>query len=190
MLADAVKQLSSKWWTFLVRGIVALVVAAFALGSPGPTATVFVFVVAAYFIVAGATAIAAGFSFSGVGHWWPLVFMGIVQIGLGFLMLAEPGVGPLALAYLFATWMIMTGVVEISSAIALRSYISNEVSWILLGTLALGVGAYVIARPDLGLLALVYTIGFYAVLSGLSLIAFAVRIKNVGPDAVGRRASA
>jgi len=190
MLADTVKQLSSKWWTFLVRGIVALVLAAFALGSPGPTASVLVFVVAAYFIVAGVTAIAAGFSFSGVGHWWALVFMGLVQCGLGFLMLGEPGVGPLALAYLFATWMIMSGVVEISSAIALRSFISNEVSWILLGIITLGFGAYVIAWPDLGLLALVYTLGFYAALSGLSLIAFAFRIRNVGAAAVGRHASA
>jgi uncharacterized membrane protein HdeD (DUF308 family) len=190
MLADTVKQLSSKWWTFLVRGIIALVLAALAFSSPGSTAGAFVYVVAAYFIIVGVTAIAAGFSFSGVGHWWALVLMGSVQCALGFLMVAEPGVGPLALAYLFATWMIMSGVMEISSAIALRSYISNEISWILLGIITLGFGAYVIVRPDLGLLALVYTIGFYAVFAGISLIAFSVRIKNVGADVVGHRASA
>jgi uncharacterized membrane protein HdeD (DUF308 family) len=190
MMADTVNQLSSKWWTFLVRGIVALVLAAFALSRPGTTANVLVYVVAAYFIVSGVTAIVTGFSFSGVGHWWTLVIMGVVQGGLGFLMLAEPGAGPLALAYLFATWMIMSGVVEISSALALRSYIHNEISWILLGIITLACGTYVVARPDLGLLALIYTIGFYAVFAGIALIAFALRIKSVGADIVGHHANA
>jgi uncharacterized membrane protein HdeD (DUF308 family) len=116
--------------------------------------------------------------------------MGVVQGALGFLMLAEPGAGPLALAYLFATWMIMTGVTEISSAIALRSYISNEFWWIVLGIITLGFGAYVVARPDLGLLALVYTIGFYAIFAGVSMIGFAFRIKNLAGDFAARQAHA
>jgi uncharacterized membrane protein HdeD (DUF308 family) len=190
MIADTVNQLSSKWWTFLVRGLVALVLAAFALGSPAATANGLAYVVAAYFILSGITAIVAGFSFSGVGNLWALVLMGVAQGALGFLMLAAPGAGPLALAYLFATWMIMTGVTEISSAIALRSYISNEFWWIVLGIITLAFGAYVVARPDLGLLALVYTIGFYAILAGISLIAFAFRIKNLAGDFTAREARA
>jgi uncharacterized membrane protein HdeD (DUF308 family) len=190
MIAETVSQLSSKWWTFLVRGLVALVLAALALGSPAATASGLVYIVAAFFIISGATAIVAGFSFSGVGNWWALVLMGTVQGLLGFLMLAEPGAGPLALAYLFATWMIMTGVTEISSAIALRSYISNEFWWIVLGIITLGFGAYVVARPDLGLLALVYTIGFYAIFAGVSMIGFAFRIKNLAGDFAARQAHA
>jgi len=62
MIADTVNQLSNKWWTFLVRGLVALVLAAFALGSPAATANGLVYVVAAYFIISGVTAIVAGFS--------------------------------------------------------------------------------------------------------------------------------
>jgi len=190
MIADSVNQLSSKWWTFLVRGLVALVLAAFALGSPAATANVLVFVVAAYFIISGVTAIAGGFSFAGVGHWWALTLMGFVQGALGFLMLAEPGAGPLALAYLFATWMIMSGVTEISSAVALRSYISDEFWWIVLGIITLAFGVYVVAHPSLGLLALVYTIGLYAILAGISLIGFAFRIKNVAGDFGARQARA
>lgn len=79
---------------------------------------------------------------------------------------------------------------EISSAIALRNYLNNEVSWILLGIITLGFGLYVVARPALGLLALVYTIGFYAVLAGIALVAFAFRIKGVGGAGVGHHAPA
>lgn len=190
MIADAINQLSSKWWTFLLRGIVALALAAFAFFSPATMASALVYVFAVYFILSGLAALFAGVSFAGVGHWWSLVLMGIVQAALGFIMLAEPGVGPLALAYLFALWMVTTGVMEISGAVALRSYISNEFWWLLLGIITLGFGFYVVLFPGLGLLALVYTIGFYALLAGISLIAFGIRIKNLSTDFAKRQPTA
>ncbi len=94
-------------------------------------------------------------------------------------MLSPPGMGPLALAYLFAIWMIMTGTSEIASAFALRSAVSNDIWWIILGTITLGFGLYVVLFPGLGLLALVYTIGFYALFAGISLIVLAFRFRNL-----------
>ncbi|MGP6159951.1 MAG: HdeD family acid-resistance protein [Vulcanimicrobiaceae bacterium] len=182
MISDTIKQLTSKWWTFLVRGLVTLALAAFAFSAPAATASALVYVFAAYFIISGVVSLLAGISFTGVGHWWALILMGFVQGALGFVMLAQPGIGPLALAYFFAIWMISTGLMEISGAVALRSYVSNEFWWILLGIITLAFGFYVVMRPDLGLLALVYTIGFYAVLAGVSLIAFSFRIKSAGAD--------
>jgi uncharacterized membrane protein HdeD (DUF308 family) len=190
MLADTVNQLSGKWWTFLLRGVVALVLAACAFGAPGATAGALVYIVAAYFIISGIASIVAGFSFTGLGYWWALVILGIVQALLGFLMLAQPGYGPLALAYLFAIWTIMTGVTEISSAIALRNVISGEFWWILLGIITLAFGAYVVIVPGLGLLALVFTIGFYALFAGIALVAFAFRIKGLAGKSVSQHARA
>jgi uncharacterized membrane protein HdeD (DUF308 family) len=186
MIADTVNQLSSKWWTFLLRGIVALALAAMCLMMPLLTAGALVYVAAAYFIVAGVVSVLAGFSFTGVGSWWLFVISGIVQAFLGFLMLSQPGMGPLALAYLFATWTIMTGVTEISSAIALRKVINNEFWWILLGIITLMAGAYVVIAPGLGLLALVYTVGFYAIFAGISLIALAFRLRGMAGNPQAR----
>jgi uncharacterized membrane protein HdeD (DUF308 family) len=179
MIADTVNQLSSKWWTFLLRGIVALAVAAACLMMPVLAAGALVYVAAAYFIIAGVVSIVAGFSFTGTGSWWLFVISGIVQAFLGFLMLSQPFMGPLALAYLFATWTIMTGVTEISSAIAMRNVINNEFWWILLGIITLAAGAYVLIAPGLGLLALVFTVGFYAVFAGIAMIALSFRLKSL-----------
>jgi uncharacterized membrane protein HdeD (DUF308 family) len=187
MTNDIANTLSGKWWTFLVRGIVGLCVAAFAIASPGWVATGLVYVFAAYFIISGVVALFGGLSFTGVGQWWALVLMGIVQAALGIVMLAQPGAGPLALAYLFAIWMITTGSLEMTSAYAMRKYIRNEFWWIVLGTITLAFGFYVILRPELGLLALVYTIGLYAGLAGISLIALAFSIKSVGDSATAKR---
>ncbi len=190
MIADTVNQLTSKWWTFLIRGLVALALAVWAFMSPATMASGLVYVFAAYFIISGIAALVAGVSFTGVGHWWALVLMGLVQGALGVLMLAEPGAGPLALAYLFALWMITSGMLEISGAIALRSVISGEFWWILLGLITLAFGFYVVLRPDLGVLALVYTVGFYAIFAGISLIAFGFRIKSAGNDFAKHHAAA
>ena len=180
MLTEAVQQASSKWWTFLVRGIFALAIAAYAFAAPSGMASALVYVVAAYFIISGLAAILGGIAFTGNGHWWALILLGIVQAALGVLMLSQPGLGPLALAYMFAIWMIMSGTVELTAAIQLRNVISNEFWLGLLGVITLAAGFYVVLSPGIGLLALVYTVGIYGVLAGIALIGFAFRIKNFG----------
>jgi uncharacterized membrane protein HdeD (DUF308 family) len=179
MITDAVERLTGQWWTFLLRGIVALGLAVFAFGQPATMASGLAYFVAAYFIISGFLSLFAGISFSGVGSWWALILLGLAQASLGVIMIAEPGAGPLALAYLVAIWAFTTGMMEISAAIALRSYISNEFWWVLLGVVTLGLGFYTVLHPDLGVLALVYTIGFYAALAAGSLIGLAFRIKSL-----------
>jgi len=178
MITDAINQISSKWWTFLLRGIVALALAAFAFMMPSAMATALVYIFAAYFIITGVATVVGGFSVTGIGNWWLLIVLGVVESFLGFIMLAEPGAGPLALAYIFAIWVILTGTMEISGAIQLRTYTNNnEFWWILLGLVTLAIGIYVVINPSLGVTALVYTVGIYAALAGISLIALSFRIK-------------
>jgi uncharacterized membrane protein HdeD (DUF308 family) len=179
MITDTVQFLASKWWTFVLRGVVALALAVFAFTQPGSMATGLVYVVAAFFIISGLLEFFAGLSFTGIGSWWALILLGVVQVMLGIIMIAKPGVGPLALAYLVAIWAFSTGLIEISSAIALRNVIANEFWWILLGLVTLALGVYVVLRPDLGVLALVYAVGIYAVLAGIALIATGFRIRGL-----------
>jgi uncharacterized membrane protein HdeD (DUF308 family) len=117
-----------------------------------------------------------------MGNWWALILLGTVQVALGIIMLAKPGAGPLALAYLFAIWAFSTGLMEISAAIALRSYVKNEFWWVLLGLLTLAFGVYIVLQPALGVLTLVFVIGFYAALAGISLIAVGIRIKGAANE--------
>ena len=189
MITDAINQLSDRWWTFLVRGIVALALAVFAFMMPSAMATALVYIFAAYFIISGATTVFAGISLTGAGSWWALILLGIVEAVLGFIMLAEPGAGPLALAYLFALWVILAGTTEISAAITLRSYTNNnEFWWILFGLVTLAMGFYVVLNPTLGVSALVYSVGIYAALAGISLVALSLRIKSL-PKAAARAVS-
>jgi uncharacterized membrane protein HdeD (DUF308 family) len=188
MLAEVINQLADKWWTFLLRGIVALALAFLAFTKPTLMATALVYIFAAYFIISGVVSFLAGLSFTGIGTWWALAIMGVVQTVLGVLMLAEPGVGPLALAYLFALWLVMTGTTELYSAIALRNVVTNEFWWALLGVITLAIGFYVVFVPTIGVYGLVYTVGIYAILAAIALIAFAFRIKSIGGQFAGQQA--
>lgn len=187
MTADIVAQISNKWWTFLVRGVVAIALAAFAFSSPTMLATGLVYVVTAYFIISGVAALFAGVSLTGVGYSWTLVLLGVVEAALGVIMLTQPGAGPLALAYLFALWMITSGVLEISAANSLRDYINNEFWWVLLGIITVAFGVYIVLRPDIGILGLVYTVGIYAALAGITLIVLSFRVKSFGSAPAGRK---
>lgn len=184
MVTDAINQLSSKWWTFLLRGIVALALAVFAFMMPGAMANALVYIFAAYFIISGVATVFAGVSLTGGGNWWLLILLGVVEAILGFIMLTEPGAGPLALAYLFAMWLILTGTTEISAATMIRNYTNgNEFWWILFGLITLAIGVYVVINPSLGVAALVYTVGIYAALAGIALVVLSFRIKSLPKEA-------
>jgi len=166
MTNDVVDRLTGQWWTFVLRGLIGVALAFFAFAIPATMASGLVFVVAAFFIVSALLAVTAGVSFTGIGSCWALILLGVVQAALGIIMLNQPGTGP----------------AEVSSAIALRNFIKNEFWWVLLGIITLAFGMYVVLRPDLGVLALVYSIGIYAALAGGSLIGLGIRIKNAGRD--------
>ena len=186
MLADSVSRVTSYWWTFLIRALFAFAIAFWAFASPGTMASGLVYLLAAYFIVTGVLSVIAGVSFTGASQWWALILLGALEVFLGVYMLTQPGVGPLALAYIVALWSIAVGLLELSAAIEFRKVLDNDFWWGLLGVLMIAIGVYIVYHPGLGILALVYTIGIYGVIAGVALTMFAFRVKNLGTDTVKR----
>jgi uncharacterized membrane protein HdeD (DUF308 family) len=58
--------------------------------------------------------------------------------------------------------------------------IANEWSWIAGGVLSVIFGLILLASPGAGALALVWLIGLYAILYGITLIALAWRVRELG----------
>ncbi|MBV8198476.1 MAG: DUF308 domain-containing protein [Candidatus Eremiobacteraeota bacterium] len=65
----------------------------------------------------------------------------------------------------------------------LRDALPHSGWWLFLGVLTWALGIYIIFNPALGVAALVYAIGFYAVIVGIALVAFAFRLKSAFPTA-------
>jgi uncharacterized membrane protein HdeD (DUF308 family) len=130
----------------------------------------------AYAMVDGFFALFAAVGSGGNDRLWH-VLAGIIGIGLGILTFVYPGITGLALIYLIGIWAILTGVLEIIAGFELP--ISRDWLLALGGLLSVVFGAYVLFNPGSGALAIVWLIGFYAVLFGVVLCVLAFRLRGL-----------
>lgn len=186
-----VELMTGRWWVFAVRGVAAVVFGLLALFWPGITLLALVILVGAYLIVDGAF---LGYhAFAKVGGpqpRWLLIFQGALSLLLGLIIFITPGTSAIALVILFGCWAVVTGAVQIATAIRLRKEIPNEWLLLLSGALSVLVGIALVILPQAGALALVWLIGIYAILLGIALIAASLRLRaHKGDSAPGRHRS-
>jgi len=180
-LAAAIGELPRHWWVVALRGLAAIVFGILAFVWPGITLAVLVLLFGAYAIVDGVLALYAAVRSGGKGVWAPL-FEGIVGIAAGLVAFFLPGLTALALLFVIATWAILTGVMEVITAVRLRQVINNEWALILSGVLSVIFGLVLVAQPGAGALAVVWIIGIYAIVFGVALLALAWRLRGVLDD--------
>ena len=109
-------------------------------------------------------------------HWWAVGLRGILAIIFGLLCLLTPGIAVGALVLLFAAYMFVDGVFAILSRI--RAARSGE-SWgllILEGVVDLAAGVIAIVWPAITLVALVWIVAIWAIVSGALMLAAAVSL--------------
>ena len=170
--------LAQNWWLVLLRGIAAIVFGLLAFAWPGLTLVTLVLFYGAFALVDGVCAVIAAIKGGTPAPRWWLALVGIAGIVAGLLTFVWPGVTALVLLFFIAGWAIAVGVFEIVGAIRLRKEIDNE--WLLIagGALSVLFGVAVIAVPGAGALALVWLIGIYAIVYGVILVMFALRLRK------------
>lgn len=182
--------MASHWWTFLLRGIIAILFGIVIVMNPGIAVTVFILFFAGFAFADGIFALIAAFRTSENRIW--LIIEGIAGIGLGILAFVHPfaTIATLAifLAYCVAAWALVTGVMEVIMAWRMRAEIKNEWFLIAIGVLSILLGLYLFFAPGVALLAWIWYVAFYAFLSGIGFIAFAFRLKGLG-DKIGTAAA-
>jgi uncharacterized membrane protein HdeD (DUF308 family) len=89
-----------------------------------------------------------------------------------------PGLTALVLLYIIAFWAIVTGVLEIVEAVRLRRVITNEVALIVGGVLSVLFGIVLLVAPGTGALAVVFIIGVYAIIFGITMLGLAWRLRE------------
>ena len=167
------------WWALLLRGIAAIVFGIFAFVSPGVTVLSLVFVFGIYAIFDGIFAIVAGLRApEGVSMWWMLLLVGLLGLIAGGVAIAMPGQTVIALVTLIGLWAIISGIFHIIAAIGLRKQITGEWMMILSGVLSVLAGGFLVANPVSGAAAVVWIIGFYAILYGIALTILGLRLRS------------
>jgi uncharacterized membrane protein HdeD (DUF308 family) len=81
--------------------------------------------------------------------------------------------------YFIATWALITGIFEIVAAIQLRRVITGEWMLILGGLLSILFGVSLFVFPAAGAVSMIWVIGMYAIVFGISEIIFAFRLHGL-----------
>ena len=166
-------------WLFVAaRGAVAVAVAAFVLTRPAMGRDVLLGALGAYLFVDGLLALGIALraerGAAGRGRY---IIEGLLSLIVGALAFARPAAMAGAVLMLVGARSIITGLVEIATAISLRTS-GGEKHWPigLGGFAALGFGAFLLVRPASGALLLLLLAGLYIMVFGLSLIGAAFRL--------------
>jgi uncharacterized membrane protein HdeD (DUF308 family) len=177
-----VETLTRNWWMWLIRGIAAIIFGILAFRWPGATIVVIGILFGAYALVDGIFAIFATVRAAQTQQrWWPFLIEGIVGILIAAITFYDIRITLLALYLTIAAWAILTGIFEIVAAIQLRKHIANEIWLIVAGIASIAFGALMIYYPLAGALAIVWLIAAYAIVFGILMIAFALRLRGHVP---------
>jgi uncharacterized membrane protein HdeD (DUF308 family) len=170
--------LARNWWLVLLRGICAIVFGVLAFIWPGATLIALVLLYGAFALADGIFALGAAISGDTQTPRWWLAVVGVLGVLAGLMAFLWPGLTAAVLQIIIAAWAITTGIMEIVGAIMLRKEIEDEWYLIAAGTLWVIFGLVLVLKPAVGVLALLYTIGTFAVIYGALLISFALRLRS------------
>ncbi len=167
------------WWIMALRGLLAIIFGLVALVAPGIALLAFIYVFAAYAIVDGGIAIITAIQERDLLYRWGwILFEGILSILVGIIAFANPGVTALVLLYFIAAWAIVTGVMEIVAAFAIREFVSREWVLALAGILSVSFGVILFFFPGTGILSILWLVGIYGIVFGLLFIVRAFQLRS------------
>jgi len=174
------RSLADYWWLLLLRGLVAIAFGVVAFVWPGLTLVALTLVWGAYALADGILALWTALAATGgetAKRWW-LALGGVAGIAAGLVAFFYTGMTALVLLMFIAAWAIIIGVMLIWGAIELHKILDD--AWLigLNGALAVAFGVLLVASPGAGALAVVWMIGWFAVVFGILHIALAFRLRR------------
>jgi uncharacterized membrane protein HdeD (DUF308 family) len=171
--------LAHNWWSLLLRGAVAILLGLLIFIHPVATVFALVLLFSAYALVDGVVALfGAVRAIRSHERWGALLLEGIAGIGAAIVTWAWPHITALVLVWVIAAWAIMTGIFEIVAAIRLRKHIQGEWLLALAGVVSIVFGVVVIGEPLAGALVVALTVGAYACVFGMVMIALGLRLRS------------
>jgi uncharacterized membrane protein HdeD (DUF308 family) len=171
--------LAGNWWTFVLRGVFALLFGVIAFVYPGLTILSLTYVFGFYALLDGIFALVAAWNNRSSDRWWVLLLEGLLSLAAGVIAFVSPGITALALLAVIAVWAILTGILEIVAAIQLRREIENEWWLGLAGLASVVFGVLLMVWPGSGLVTISWLIGFYAIVFGISMLILGFRLQGL-----------
>jgi len=111
-------------------------------------------------------------------NWWILVLRGVLAILFGICAFIWPMVTAVALVFLFAIFAFVEGIFALAGAFGYGLAGGQRLLMILLGILGLWVGFYAFTHPGVAAVAIVFWVGWWAIIAGVIQLIVAIQMRK------------
>jgi uncharacterized membrane protein HdeD (DUF308 family) len=169
-------KLGDIWWAILLRGLLALGLAACAFVWPERTLEIFVKLLGAYFLIDGVIG-AIGVYRSG-DRASPLM-QTVVSLAIGLVLLFWTGISAKLFLILVGLWLALQGISLFLAAFRMSPAEQERTPTMAIGAIMVLVGAVFVFWTDTGVVAISWLVGLAALVIGGLLIYLATRVRRL-----------
>jgi uncharacterized membrane protein HdeD (DUF308 family) len=176
------------WWSLFLRGLLGVAVGVLILVRPLDSVAAFALVIAFWAIFSGLTTTVHAFELKPVApHWRVMLLSGLVGVGFGVAALVYyPGLSLTFAVVLVAWWLTLSGAIGIYVAV-MEKKLGLQWGWAAaFGVLSVAAGLFAIMAPPVTLAAIMGLIAGFAIVSGLTLIFGAFKVRSVVQSATSQ----
>jgi uncharacterized membrane protein HdeD (DUF308 family) len=173
---ETINTVARGWWVLLLSGIVGVVAGGIILFTDWTVSQLVTFV-GLLFIFRGVLT-AVSLPVDGSMRGWA-VAVGLLEVGIGIGVFTWPGPTLLVLALMIGWWVLFSGVMTTTGAIAARDFLPYWGLMLAYGIIETLFAFWLIARPDVTLVATVLAIGLWTMVYGVVQVILSFELKNL-----------
>ena len=173
---ETINTVASGWWVLLLSGIVGVVAGGIILFTDWTVSQLVTFV-GLLFIFRGVLT-AVSLPVDGSMRGWA-VAVGLLEVGIGIGVFTWPGPTLLVLALMIGWWVLFSGIMTTAGAIAARDFLPYWGLMLAYGIIETLFAFWLIARPDVTLVATVLAIGLWTMVYGVVQVILSFELKNL-----------
>lgn len=167
--------ISKNWYLLLIKGIIMILLAILVLASPADALLTYVLYIGIGFVITGGVRIVQGFQAKGAAEGWGwIVFEGVMDIIIGFILMAHPGLTASILPFILGFWGTFYGFYLIIDAFSGKGSAGLK---IIAGILTVIIGFAIMFNPVAMGLTLAIFIGIMLFIVGLYNVAVSFTLK-------------
>jgi len=168
------------WWLLALRSVILIILGLMVLFNPTGGLLGLALYIAIAILISGIVELVAAFENRHQEGWGWYLAEGIFDLLIGIILISEPGLTVLLIAFILGFWILFAGVLQIAGSFSARKDgVSNWWWWLLSGIVCIGLGFWIIRNPVSVGLSLTVLIGIALLIIGLFVLLLALRLRKV-----------
>lgn len=168
-------KITSNWYMVLIKGIIMILLATLIFSSPTGALVVFGLYIGIGLFITGIVVLYRGFALRKVSsNWGWTVFEGVLDIFLGYILMANPLVTAEVLPFIFGFWAVFYGILLILNSFSAKD---NKMIKILSGILIIIIGNVIMHNPLFAGMTLAIWVAIMLLVAGIYNVIFSFSLK-------------